>query len=230
VRRLTHTDPLVAHVVKARCAGRFIVEVGDQLAEDPCLIGISDTAIAGLNDSLGDDAPPGEVPQAGASQPAAVDRERGLRRRRGDLIGDRQHAVVALLARDVEIRADLVVLERSRAGLDLDEAGPSLLAALADDRAVGDHGLTTGIFEANLGEGLDDRRLWRPQLLEQCVTELGHRVHDGEQARRGALLLLLLTAYAHNRDQACGMPGLCFRYRSGVGGWHPRHRLRKCGA
>ena len=95
---LAHGDPLVAHVLEAAGARGLGVEVGDELAEDPRLVGIADPAVAALDDRLGDDPPPGEVPQAALAELSLVDGHRRLARRRGDLVRDRQDAVEAVLA------------------------------------------------------------------------------------------------------------------------------------
>jgi hypothetical protein len=57
-----HGDPLVAHVAEPARAGGLVVEVGNQLAEDPRLVGVGDPAVSALDDRLGNDSPPREVP------------------------------------------------------------------------------------------------------------------------------------------------------------------------
>ena len=181
VRGLADRDPLVAHVLEPAGARRLAVQVGDQLAEDPRLVGIGDAAVAVLDDRLGQHPPPREVPQRGPLELAAVDADRRLRRRGGDLVGDRQDAVEAVLACDVEVGVDLLGPQRGAGGLDLDQARPHLLPAPAHDRAVRDDGLARRVLEADLGERLDHRRLRRSELLEQRVAELRHRAHHRQQ-------------------------------------------------
>lgn len=211
---LAHSHPLVAHVVEASGARRLIVKVGDEFAEDPRLIGIRHTAVAALDYRLGDDSPPREVPQACPTQLATVDSDRRGGRVGRDLIGDRQHAVESMLASDVQVAADLVVLEGCSARLDLDEACPTLLAASANDGTIWDHGLTGGVLEPHLGVGLDDRGLGRAELAKQGVSELRHGVHHREQARGGALLLLILSFDPSSWEQPRRVPRLSLGRRA----------------
>jgi hypothetical protein len=118
-----------------------------------------------------------------------------------------------VVAGDIQIAADLVVLQGRGPRLDLHETAPALLASLADDRAVGDHDLAGVVLEANLGEGLNDRGSGRAELVEKCVAELRNRVHHGEKAGRRPLLLLLLAPDARRRNQPRGLPR--FSLRSG---------------
>ena len=52
-----------------------MIEVGDQLAEDPRLVGVLDSAEAVLDDRLGDDLPPRQVGSCTAARLAPVDRD-----------------------------------------------------------------------------------------------------------------------------------------------------------
>ena len=58
VRGLAHAYPLVAHIVEASSPGSVVVEVRDQLAENPFLVGVRDAPITALHNRFGDDAPP----------------------------------------------------------------------------------------------------------------------------------------------------------------------------
>ncbi len=77
------------------------------------------------------------MPQARLSKLPPVDGHRRLGRVRGDLVGDGQDTIETVLTSEVQIAADLIVLQRRHTGLDLDETSPAFLAALANDRAVG---------------------------------------------------------------------------------------------
>jgi hypothetical protein len=88
VGSFANSHPLVAHVLEAACARCFGVQIGDQLAEDPCLIGIADAAIAALDDRLGDDPPPREVPEPSLAEFALVNGYRRLVGDGGDLVRD----------------------------------------------------------------------------------------------------------------------------------------------
>ena len=61
---VAYRHPVLAHVTEAAGTRALVVEVGDQLAEDPCLVRVGDAAVAVLDDRLGEDAPPREVDEA----------------------------------------------------------------------------------------------------------------------------------------------------------------------
>src|SRR5215218_1529201 len=108
VSGLADRDPPIAHVLEPAGSRRGAVQVGDQLAQDPCLVWVGDAAVAVLNDRLGQHPPPREVPQGGPLELAAVDADRRLRRRGGDLVGDGQDAVEPVLSCNVEVGVDLL--------------------------------------------------------------------------------------------------------------------------
>ena len=81
------------------------------------------------------------MPQRGPLELAAVDGDRGFGRAGGDLVGDRQDTVKAVLASDVQVGGDLFGLQFGARGLDFDEARPALAPTLTDDRSVRYDGL-----------------------------------------------------------------------------------------
>lgn len=141
-----HAHPLVTHILEACGAGPLMVEIGDQFPENPSLVGVGDSAMAMVNDGLGEKAPPRQVLQLDGSQPPPVHVHRAVRRRSCDLVGDSQHRVEAMLARHVQIAVDLLSLQGRTPRLDLNQAAPAGLAALHHDRPVGDRELAVRIL------------------------------------------------------------------------------------
>jgi hypothetical protein len=118
-RTIADLHPTLAHVLEAAGAGILVIEVGDQLAQDPGLIGIGDPTEAMLQYRFGDDSPPGQVVHLHAAGLASVDGNRRLVRAGRDLVRDRQQAVEVVVARHREIAADLLAGEFGVAGLHL---------------------------------------------------------------------------------------------------------------
>jgi hypothetical protein len=167
-RTVANRDPAFAHVLETACAGALVVEVGDQLAQNPRLIGIADAAMPVLDDGLRDDSPPGEVVERDAPELAAIDVDRGVADRRGDLVRNGEDGVELVVSSDVEISIDLVRAERDRAGLDHDEARPIGLPALRDDDPVGYVDAASGVLQLDFGIG--DLQLCRPLASPPCVA------------------------------------------------------------
>jgi hypothetical protein len=184
-----------------------VVEVGDELAEDPRLVWVGDAAMPVLHDGLGDDAPPRQVPQRDLAQLRAVHVDRRVLGAGGDLVGDRHDGADAVLARDVDVARDLLVGQARVADLDLDQRSPARLAPFDDDRAVGRVALPLGVPELNFGVGRDPA-LGGAERAEQRVPELWDSAQNGEQGRRRALLLLFLAADPRDGDQSCLVPVL----------------------
>src|SRR5947209_3372041 len=122
------------------------------------------------------------MPQAGRAQLATVNCDGRFVGASRDLGGDCKHAVEPVVAGDVQVAHDLLVLEPNGASLDLDEARPSLLASPTDDRSVRDHRFARAVLEAHLRERLDGRRLWGTKLFQEGVAELWNAVHDRKEA------------------------------------------------
>ena len=59
--RVTNRNPMVAHVFKADSARFLMLQVGDQLVENPSLIRVFDAPVLMLQDRLSEDAPPRQV-------------------------------------------------------------------------------------------------------------------------------------------------------------------------
>ncbi|MCP3801072.1 hypothetical protein NLX83_17570 [Allokutzneria sp. A3M-2-11 16] len=183
-----------------------MLQVADQLTEDPRLLGIGDAAVLLLHHRLAQQLRPGEVVQGDLAQPALVHCGRMLTGNSGDLVGDRQQRVEPLLPRDVEVGVELLGLQRVVPGLDLHERGPGPSAARDPDEAVRDE-LLLPQLERDLDEGLDPSG-GRAEGLDHGPAELPHDGHDREQRRGGAALLLVGAADARGRDEPCGVPGL----------------------
>ena len=116
--------PGLAHVVELEGAAAGVLEVADELAEDPRLVGVGDAAELLLHDGFGQDLGPGQVVQRDLAQLALVDLGGVLAGDGRDLVADRQHGVEALLAGDVEVVLQLLGGQVVAAGLDLDQRRP----------------------------------------------------------------------------------------------------------
>ena len=79
-------DPGLAHVVELQGAGLAVLEVADELAEDPGLVGVGDAAELLLHDRLGEHLGPGQVVQGDLAQLALVDLGGVLAGDGGDLV------------------------------------------------------------------------------------------------------------------------------------------------
>jgi len=84
-----------------------MLQVADELGEDPRLIRVGYCLVPLLDQGFGADLASRQVMQADFPQLALVHGQRMLARRPGQLIGDRQDRVKTLLTGHVEIRLDL---------------------------------------------------------------------------------------------------------------------------
>ena len=99
-----------------------MLEISDQLVEDPCLLRIIHATMRVFLDRLGKDHRPRHVVNLNLGvrpQPQSVGRMNT--RRRCDLIGDGDHAIMVVEASDLDIRVDLFRVELGVAGLHLDQ-------------------------------------------------------------------------------------------------------------
>ena len=103
-------------------------------------------------------------------------------------------------AREVQIPVDLLGLELGTAGLHLNQTAPYRLATLNDNRAVRNVNLPRLILELDLGERRD-ASFGRSQRRQQRMTKLGDGMDHSQQRGRRALLLFVLPADPHRRDQ-----------------------------
>ena len=197
--------PSLAHVLEADRAGLLMLEIGDQLSEDPSLVGVLDTPVLVLHDRLGEDPPPGQVEKVNPAQLSSVNDDGCVARATADLVGDRQNRVEAMVSGQVQIVRDLVDLEGRIAGLDLDQAFPRRLAAFHTDDAVWPQRLAVGVLQRNLREGRDPAR-GGADVAQQAATKLVDRAHHREKRRGGPDLLLLLSTYSRYGNQAGGHP------------------------
>ncbi len=127
-----------------------MIEIGDELSEDPSLVWVRDTAVAVLHHGLGDHRPPREVAQLHLLQLCLADPDRRLLRRRGQLIGEREHGVEAVCPGEIDVASDLLLGELGGPCLDFEQGCPHLLAPLNDDRPVGDGDLAIDVRQADL--------------------------------------------------------------------------------
>src|SRR5688572_15564202 len=104
-----------------------MVEIGDQLAEDPGLIWITDPSMFVFDARFGHDLPSGQMPKRDLPRFLGVDGYRTLDGRRRDLIGNGQDGVEAVDARQIQVALDLVDAKHGAGGLDLNEAHPARL-------------------------------------------------------------------------------------------------------
>ena len=210
---VSHRRPVGAHVGERQRARVGMLEVPDQLVEDPCLLGIVHTAVRVLLDRLGEDHRPRHVVNLHLGirpQPQSVGRMNTGRR--CDLVGDRDHTIMVIEASDLDIRVDLLSFELGVARLHLHE---SLEPAPATERhpyeAVRSHGAAVGRVVSDLGEGFDCRPgiPSGPQRREQRLRERPHDRQHRKQRGRGASLSLLIAGDPSYGDQSCR---LCFDF------------------
>jgi hypothetical protein len=152
--RVAHGHPLTAHVLEAARARVGVIEVGNKLAEDPRLVVVGDPPVAVLHHGGGDDPAPREVVELDAADLSPVDRDRRVVRPSGDLVGDRQHGVEAMVACKVEVATRLVCREGGRPRLDLDERRPRARPPRGDYRAVRPTDFAVRVLEADFRERL----------------------------------------------------------------------------
>lgn len=104
---LADGHPGSAHVLEFDRARSGMLQVANELGEDPRLVRVTDCLVPLLDRGLGADLAPRQVMQAYLFQLPLVHGQRMLARRSGQLIGDRQDRVKTLLASHVEIRLHL---------------------------------------------------------------------------------------------------------------------------
>lgn len=152
-----------------------MLEVADQFAEYPGLIGVRDAAVLLLHHGLGQHLRPGQVMQRNLPQLAFVDLGGVLSSDRRDLIRHRDHRIEALLPRDVQVALHLIRRQPIRAGLDLNQGSPRACATTDPQEPIREVALLTQI------EGHLDIRLElpsrSPQSMGELTTELAHRRH-----------------------------------------------------
>ena len=122
--RLADGHPRSAHVLKFGRTRSGMLQVANELGEDPRLVRITDCLVPLLDQRLGADLAPRQMMQAHLPQLALVHGQRMLARRPGQLIGDRQDRVKTLFAGHVEISLHLRGLRLVRARLHLDQHSP----------------------------------------------------------------------------------------------------------
>ena len=192
-----------------------MLEIPDQLVEDPCLLRVLHTAMRVLLHRLGQDHRPRHVVNLHLGvRPQTQPVRRMNTRRRRNLIGYCYYTIIVIQASDLDICVDLFGFEFGVARLHLDE---SLEPAHAPERhpheSVRSHRAPVRRVEADFGEGLD-RRPVNPGGPQRCEQRLRERPHDRQhrqQRRRCATLSLLVAGDPRYRDQSCR---LCLEFHS----------------
>jgi len=168
-----------AHVLEFHRARLGILQVRDQFAKYPFLIGVRDASEVLLDERLRCYRNPGVVMKVYPLRLALRYWKWVAVHRRVHLIRYRNHRVEALVPRQIEVVFDLLQLEVIITSLDLDERLPLLAPPANDDRTVGTHlGSILGVERGfDVGFHLARRR---SRSLEQRLSELRHRRHHGE--------------------------------------------------
>src|SRR4051794_13222820 len=130
-----------------------MLEVPDQLTEDPGLIGIGNSAVLPLHDRHRQDLGPRQVIEGDLLELPLVDGGRVLPGDRRYLVRDRDQRVVALFAGNVEVHLKLLGLQGVAAGLHLQQRGPLPLATRDPDQTIRKALLLT-VLERYFDEGL----------------------------------------------------------------------------
>lgn len=124
-----HADPVGAHVVEVPSTGLRILQVPDELRENPRLVGVGDSLVRLLQERLRVDPAPRQVIEVNLPKLPLVHRDWVNSGRRRNLVADRDDGIKALFACDVEVVVDLFGVQIVPPSLDLQECGPRLLPA-----------------------------------------------------------------------------------------------------
>jgi hypothetical protein len=101
---------VLPHVLEADGSGLFMLQVCNQLTEDPSLIRILDPPVLVLHHCLGEDSPPRQVPKVYSAKLPTINGNGHVVWPAADLIGDRQDSVEFVLPGQVEVTGDLICL------------------------------------------------------------------------------------------------------------------------
>jgi hypothetical protein len=186
------------HVLELKGSRARVLEIANELAQNPCLVWISDATVNLLHDGFAEHLRPRQVMDGDPAELPFVDARRMCPREGRDLIGDREQRVKALLACHVEVRLELSSVKLIRRCLDLDKAHPGAAAARYADQAVGIDPLVTN-GERNLNKGLDGTSRGAKRRRDGSA-ELPNCGHNSEQSRGGSSLLLLGSRNSRSRD------------------------------
>ena len=170
---VAHGRPVGTHVGERQRARVRMLEIPDQLVEDPCLLRILHTAMRMLLHRPGQDHRPRHVVNLHLGvRPQTQPLGRMNTRRRRNLIGYCYYTIIVIQSSDLDICVDLFGFEFGVARLHLDE---SLEPAHAPERhpheSVRSHRAPVRRVEGDFGEGLD-RRPVNPGGPQRCEQRL----------------------------------------------------------
>jgi len=176
---LANRHPSSTHVNEVEGTGLGMLEVANELSEDPGLVRISDPAMDSLLDCDGEYLRPGHVVQSDATELAPIYVE-GMNARGGsDLVGHREDHVEPVLTCDVEVCLNLRSLQFGAAGLHLDQGRPGSAGTTCLQNTVWVDGPFSGLERRlDVGLQLTGRGAKR---LDHRQAELSHRAHDSQQ-------------------------------------------------
>jgi hypothetical protein len=126
-----------------------MLQVADQLAEDPGLIGVGNASVLLLHHRLGQHLAPRVVVQRHLLELALVNTGGVLTGDRWNLVGDRDQRVEALLAGNVEIGLQLFRTQQVCSSFDLDQRSPGLVSTGHSYQPIGVHPPVTAVELAN---------------------------------------------------------------------------------
>ena len=167
-----------------------MLQVTNELTQDPGLLGVGDASVLLLHDRRGEDVGPRPMVQRNLLQLALVDLRGVLARSRRDLVADRDERVEALRLGHVEVVLQLLAGQIVLAGLDLDQSRPDALAARHTDEPVGDDLLPAFHVERHFDEGLH-LTCDGTHRSQQRTTEFLDDPHHRQKRRRRATFLFI---------------------------------------
>ncbi len=189
-----------------------MLEVVEQLLEEPGMCGIADAFVPDQHLCLVRHLRPREVPERDLVLAPAVrldlDERTALQ---GHVVGEGDDGLVTAPRGDVHVVLDLLRLQRVAVGLGLHERGPELPGPLRPDDPV--RALrAVAVGERYLGERLHPAG-GSPETSGEASTELRHFRHDGEQDRCRAHLPLPVALVGGDGEEPGGLPRIVLRQR-----------------
>ena len=101
---ISNTQPVLAHVVEADGARTWVLEISDELAQNPRLFGIFDSSVDLLHNGCCQNPGPGDVFQLNFRVRAQFEARRVQSGSGWDLVGYRDHAVETAGLGDIDVR------------------------------------------------------------------------------------------------------------------------------
>ena len=204
-QRLPQRVPFGPHVGE-RSRPRFVVlEVADELAENPLLIGILNPDVVVHHERAGQDSGPRQVVQVDVAVATPVNVNRMMSVDGRQLVADREKPGVALLLHHVQIGFELLALEFIVARLDLDQQRPRRLPANRLEHAIHADIGTVRQVKGNFAERGQFPR-GRSQRLEDGALEFVNRGQHRQKRGRCPALLLVVALNARHGNEAGGLP------------------------